>query len=54
MKNNIFEQLETTERPSAERKKQLLAEVESVQNISKILEHFIGNYIKSAVTILSK
>jgi hypothetical protein len=54
MKENIFKQIETVEKPSVNRKKQIMAEVETVQNISKIMDHFIGNYIKSAIKIISK
>jgi hypothetical protein len=51
---NIFQKLETTESPSNDIKNAVFSELELLQNSSKLIEHFAGNYFKSLIEIFNK
>jgi hypothetical protein len=51
---NIFDQLETTEGVSPERKNELLAELETIQNTGQIIDFFLDKYIKTLSQFIAK
>jgi hypothetical protein len=51
---NIFEKLETTERPSETVKKEVVADVEALQNTVQIVDFFTDKFLKTVTQVLTK
>ncbi len=51
---NIFERLETIEGASPDIKKEILSEIESIQNTGIVIDFFVDKYLKTLASLLSR
>ena len=50
---NIFNIIETQEKPSADAKNAIFSEIEIIQNAGQVLEHFSDKYFKTLIEVLT-
>ena len=51
---NIFDAIQTTEKPSVRRKTELVGTIQSIQNTSHVVDFFVDKYFKTLTQVISK